>query len=554
MCGIAGLLADDAGSVRRMLDAEAHRGPDGWDLWADGPVTLGHRRLAIIDVQLGRQPMASTDGRFTIVYNGEVYNHRLLREELSAEGARFHTASDTEVILEAYRAWGPGAFVRLEGMFAFALWDAQRRELVLARDRWGIKPLYHTSAGGRLAFASELKALLADPDVPRTLDRQAIVERAVLEFTLGGRTPFAAIQAFPPGAYAIVRPGDASVDAQPFPPLPAAGAQDPAVLARAVAQAFEASVEAQLEGERPIATVLSGGLDSTLVAHVQRRRLGLDVPLYSVADRADNPDLVAARAFAQQAGAPHDVHLATEEEVRRDLPALVAAHEGFHYTEAFFLPLFRRLARHGPVAVCGQGSDELWGGYARYRDPQALLATRLARLAEAGHPDLPRLQARLAAAHADGSRLARFDQGPQLHDFQLRLVDGTSMASGVEVRVPFLSSQLQALSDGAGWDWKVRGDVEKWVLRKAASQLGLPDAFAWRPKLPAGRSTLASPIASLEGEAARRLGADATSRGPWAGVFQRPMELLAFHLWHEVFVHRAGRRGNLSLDDVEVPA
>ncbi|MEA3202633.1 MAG: hypothetical protein QOI63_299, partial [Thermoplasmata archaeon] len=147
MCGIAGLLGrDDRALVGRMCDRIAHRGPDGSGLWSDAQVTLGHRRLAIIDVATGQQPMADSSGRLAIVYNGEVYNHLALRGELEALGSRFRTHSDTEVILEGYLRWGPQVLERLEGMFAFALWDGQERELVLARDPWGIKPLHYAFA------------------------------------------------------------------------------------------------------------------------------------------------------------------------------------------------------------------------------------------------------------------------------------------------------------------------------------------------------------------------------------------------------------------------
>jgi asparagine synthase (glutamine-hydrolysing) len=179
MCGIAGIFYQNGAPVsepllRAMTDVLAHRGPDGSGFYRDGPVGLGHRRLAIIDLVTGGQPMGSDDGTVWLAYNGEIYNFRELRRELEARGATFRTTSDTEVLLRGYEAWGRAVLPRLRGMFAFALWDGRRRELLLARDRLGIKPLVYSWDGVCLRFASELKALLQDPAVPRTLDWEAL--------------------------------------------------------------------------------------------------------------------------------------------------------------------------------------------------------------------------------------------------------------------------------------------------------------------------------------------------------------------------------------------
>ena len=180
MCGIAGLLGrEDKGLVGRMGDAIAHRGPDGDGTWTDDGVTLGHRRLSIIDHEGGAQPMESHDGRFCVVYNGEVYNHRLLRAELESAGCTFRSDhSDTEVLLEGYRHWGPSVVERLEGMFAFALWDTQERTLFIARDPFGIKPFFYACAGDDWIFASEQKALFVHPDLAAVPDIDRVKERA----------------------------------------------------------------------------------------------------------------------------------------------------------------------------------------------------------------------------------------------------------------------------------------------------------------------------------------------------------------------------------------
>ncbi|MGH7311424.1 MAG: asparagine synthetase B family protein, partial [Candidatus Rokuibacteriota bacterium] len=191
--------------LARMTNILAHRGPDGAGLHVDGPVGLGHRRLSIIDLSLGGQPMGSDDGAVWITYNGEVYNYRELRQELTARGAAFRTGSDTEVILRGYEAWGVGVLERLRGMFAFAIWDARRRQMLLARDRLGVKPLVYAWDGVCLRFASEIKALLQDPDVPRDLDGEALRDYLAHLFVPAPRTIFRAIRKLPPASYLVCR-------------------------------------------------------------------------------------------------------------------------------------------------------------------------------------------------------------------------------------------------------------------------------------------------------------------------------------------------------------
>src|SRR5690242_1452563 len=215
MCGIAGIVETggrpaDASLLRAMTTLLRHRGPDGDGFVCRGPVGLGHRRLAIIDLVTGDQPMASDDGAIWIVFNGEIYNFRELRWELESAGARFRTSSDTEVILRAYEAWGPECVRRLRGMFAFAILDERARRVVLARDRVGIKPLFYAWDGRRLLFASELKGLLEDPGFPRTLDREALGAYLTYHYVPAPLTIFSAARKLPP-ATTLVLPLDGGV-------------------------------------------------------------------------------------------------------------------------------------------------------------------------------------------------------------------------------------------------------------------------------------------------------------------------------------------------------
>lgn len=272
MCGIAGYLTLDrepaaVALVRRMTDAIAHRGPDGDGFWVEGPVAFGHRRLAIIDLSDGgRQPMQTPDGRFTITYNGEIYNYAELKAQLRALGHSFRSTSDTEVLLHAIAQWGlAGALPRLNGMFAFALWDSQTRELTLARDRFGVKSLYWKTTGKTLLFGSEVKAILAHPTARTALDVDALSEYLVFQNFHTDRTLFAGVRMLPPGSFMTIRAGDGRVG-QPqryyrmrF--------QEPAVApseAEAVAQIeylFKQAVSRQLVADVELGTYLSGGID-----------------------------------------------------------------------------------------------------------------------------------------------------------------------------------------------------------------------------------------------------------------------------------------------------
>lgn len=217
MCGIAGNLnrgGEPASAVilHRMTDAIAHRGPDGEGAFVEGPVALGHRRLAIIDLSpTGHQPMMTPDGRFVLSYNGEVYNFNALRLELEALGRQFRSRTDSEVILHALAEWGTAAIARFNGMFALALWDRQRQELLLARDRYGVKPLYYAQMGERLLFGSEIKAILAHPEARATLDAAGLVEYLTFQNFFTDHTLFQGVRLLPAGCFLRVSLGGASL-------------------------------------------------------------------------------------------------------------------------------------------------------------------------------------------------------------------------------------------------------------------------------------------------------------------------------------------------------
>lgn len=556
MCGIAGLLGrEDRPLVQAMNDRIGHRGPDGHGTWTDDGVTLGHRRLAIIDLEGGAQPMESHDGRYCIVYNGEVYNHQALRRRLEEAGATFDTDhSDTEVVLEGYRRWGPDVVQHLEGMFAFALWDTQAGELFVARDPFGIKPFFYACVDGDWIFASEQKALFAHPGLTAAPDIDRIKERAALEFLTGQGTLFQHVHQLPPGTWARLKPGRTGpchIDWQPYYTVASEEFPDAAAAARTIKKRMQDSVEEQLMADVPLGVVLSGGLDSAIVATLHQAASEQPIHTFTVADSDDVEDFRQARRLGEHLGTEHHETFFDLDDVLSGMARYAWHNENINHTEFFFQPLFELMAKHVKVGLCGQGSDELWGGYDRYRDPLPLARDRIQRLRSARPAEMERLATDVALHHTSGSSLAEWDQlGGQLNNFQLRLVDRNSMASSLEVRVPFLSKPLHQASRGVPWGWKLHQDTEKWILREAVKDIGMPDDLVWRRKVPAGRATSPGVMARFDDLASRRLPRKRMEEGPLAGAFRTPAERLAYDMWHEVFIERDGNIRGLTMEDL----
>ena len=283
MCGITGYLNRDgapavAAIVQAMTDAVAHRGPDGEGVWTDGPVGLGHRRLAIIDLSdAAAQPMLSADGNFALNYNGEVYNFRELRTELQARGHRFRSASDSEVVLQALIEWGPAALDRFNGMFALAFWDKRTRKLLLARDRYGIKPLYYIWNGHTLAFGSEIKALLKHDAVRADLDLEGLLEYMTFQNFLSDRTLFKGVRLLPAGSRMIVSCGsNGSPVSERYwdfdfrEPDVSCSAEE---CVEELDRLFQQAVSRQLVSDVSVASYLSGGIDSGSITAVAARQV-----------------------------------------------------------------------------------------------------------------------------------------------------------------------------------------------------------------------------------------------------------------------------------------
>ena len=552
MCGIAGWVAEPedaprAGALVQMLDAIAHRGPDDHGSYhyrsaRDGcEAYLGHRRLSIIDPQGGHQPMRDDASGLALVYNGEIYNFRELRDTLAALGHRFSTGSDTEVLLRAYQQWGPGAVRQLRGMFAFALWDSRADRLVLARDRFGEKPLFLMRRNGGLYFASEIKALLRLPGFAPAVDVDSIWDYLLYRYVPGPATLFRDIRKLQPGTTAVWERGRLTEarywsapdrDAGPG----AAPAGDPA---RAFLALLEDAVRGQMVSDAPFGAFLSGGLDSsTIVALMSRHQAR--VSTFSVGFREDRySELPFAAAVARRFGTDHHEILVSHRDVIERLPELVHFRDApvSEPSDVAVHMLACEAARSVKMVLTGEGSDEILGGYpkhvlerqaARYRlIPRALRRGLIAPLARALPYGFRRAKTavanleiedqrerharwfgaisraerdRLAAFRASGAatgaaapeqaapgagplrQILHFDQTSWLPDNLLERADRMTMAASIEARAPFLDHRLAEFVAALPDRYRVRGLRGKWILREAARGL-VPERVRSRPKV-----------------------------------------------------------------------
>ena len=541
MCGICGEIALDGGPVAdaplpSMLAAMAHRGPDGEGRFHGAGVAAGARRLAVIDVAGGAQPIENEDGQVVVVFNGEIYNYRELRAELIARGHRFRTRSDTEVLVHLWEEHGAGMVHRLNGMFAFCVHDRRTRETFLARDRLGIKPLFWARLGPRVVFASELAVLLRHPGLRAEVDPASLLEQFCLQFVAGEGTVYRGVHNLLPGHALHVRGEELRCDrwyAIP-PPEPVDGRPAEAWAAE-LRDLLESSVAYRKIADVPLGTFLSGGIDSTIVTGVLARQIDRPVETFSVgfSGTARLDESAWARAAARHHGTLHHELTVSAVDIAEHLPRLIR-HLAEPVTDPALIPtyLLSRFARERvTVVLTGEGADELFAGYRRYRLQQRLgWLGRLPGLrgAPAGRLLGPRAEQALdALAERDPARrhvvwasaigpqtaerlfepalVAQFVRrtaeryapyfstgtplGQQLwadqhewlaHDL-LAKVDRASMAVSLEARVPFLDHRIVEWAARLPDEQRIRGGRTKVVLREAFRR-ELPEPILRRPK------------------------------------------------------------------------
>jgi asparagine synthase (glutamine-hydrolysing) len=396
VCGIAGIVAadrlhaDERARVRRMRDVLAHRGPDEAGFHADELAALGHRRLSIVDLASGQQPLSNEDGTIWVAFNGEIYNHADVRRELESAGHVYRSRSDTETIVHAYEQWDDGCMHRFRGMFAFAIWDAPRRRLLLVRDRLGIKPLYWCVRDNRLIFASEIKAILESGLVTAVPNETALPELLSTRYVSGAETLFAGIFKLLPGHALVFENGRTQV--RRYWDVPMGGEPDGESLSdREYIARFRdlltESVRLRLMSDVPLGMFLSGGIDSSAVAALMARQIDRPLQTFSVAfkDRAFS-ELEYARAVARAVGADSHEVVIDEHDFFGALPTLVW-HEDEPIAHPSSVPLYFVSAlarRHVTVVLTGEGSDELLAGYGKY--PRAVANWRLGSMYESVTP------------------------------------------------------------------------------------------------------------------------------------------------------------------------
>jgi asparagine synthase (glutamine-hydrolysing) len=536
MCGIAGYLGPAHPEVLQAMSAAIiHRGPDDCGLHIGEGFGLAHRRLSIIDLEGGKQPMFSPQGD-VLVFNGEIYNFAEIRSELEQLGHHFITRSDTEVLLQAYRQWGQQCLQRLRGMFVFALWDAGKREMFIARDRVGIKPLYYADHANVCYFASEAKALLEIPGFPRQLNHEALPLYMTFRYTPGDQTLFAGIKKLLPGHCMTLKPGRETVNRRYWQLNfePDTGPQEASWKERFWAT-FEEAVRLRMISDVPLGAYLSGGLDSSLIIAAMSGLSTSPVETFSVGFREQKFDESAyARQVAAQFGCHHH-QLSAEQEAGNILDRVI-----YHLDEPLAdlatIPTFlmaRETKPHVTVVLSGEGADELLAGYPKYRaflwsrkvapflpDAAYQLGPRLTQkialqraLASLGERDRARSYLNLAAVFSpaelsllmavpsdDGSRAAEqivrdyfvpgldglsqllnLDFHTWLPDDLLLKNDKMTMAHGVEARVPYLDHKLVELCATIPSHFKLRWNQEKVLLRKVMAGR-LPAAICQRKK------------------------------------------------------------------------
>ena len=372
MCGIAGFTWRDESLVRAMTNEIVHRGPDQSGHYVDEHVSLGHRRLSIIDLsEHGRQPMQNEDGSVQVVFNGEIYNFQEARDELLKKGHRFISNSDTEIIVHGYEEWGLEVIHRFRGMFAFAVWDTKKRRLWLARDRIGIKPLYYHAASGRLVFASEIKAIIQCPQVPRQLNDQALYDYLGFEFVPAPETMFKGIHKIPSGHQLIWEDGEAKVSQYwdlSFKQRELSGSSVDTA-AEEVRDMLDQCVKSHLISDVPLGVFLSGGLDSSALVALMRKHVTGPLRTYTIGypDKSFS-ELEYAKIVADHVGTEHHVLMIegmTQERIEKSL-----WHLDEPMTDLSSIPLMlvcQQARQHITVCLSGEGGDEVFAGYDRFK-------------------------------------------------------------------------------------------------------------------------------------------------------------------------------------------
>lgn len=543
MCGICGFIGKHKGTWEResvleeMKDSIRHRGPDDGGSWIQGDAALGFRRLSIIDLAAGRQPMENETKDKVLVFNGEIYNYKILREELLAAGHVFATQADSEVILHGYEEWGRELPGRLRGMFAFVIWDAERQEVFAGRDYFGIKPLHYAMIDGVFVFASEIKAILKYPEYKKELNEEAMEQFLSFQYSAMEESFFKGIRQLPPGCALHWKGGDSPLEISRYfdPSLEPEQGKSEGEWAEKVENVLGDSVRAHMIADVEVGTFLSGGVDSSLIASEFQGQRAYTVGFGREGGRYS--EIHFARQTAERCGLDHKSREILEEEFWDAVPEVLYYMDeplGDASAVALYF-LSTEASKDVKVVLSGEGSDELFGGYRIYCEPESLrryqrLPLGLRRVLAAIAKRLPNMRGKqflirgsksleerfignanifsyeerrellkhptgakspqefLAEEYAknkgltDAGRMQEIDLRHWLPGDILRKADRMSMAHSLEVRVPFLDKDVFALARRLPADMKQQGPVTKYIMRKVSARHMDADTSA-RPKL-----------------------------------------------------------------------
>jgi len=552
MCGIAGFACrrediDLSAALRGMAATIAHRGPDGEGFletttanraWRVG---LAHRRLSIIDLSTGQQPLGNEDGSIQVVFNGEIYNFQELRKELEAKGHRFATHSDTESIVHAYEEWGEDCVMRFRGMFAFAIWDAPRQRLFCARDRFGKKPLFLHESDGTLLFASEIKAIQTFPGVLSQVDLTAVWDYLAYRYVPAPATLLKGIRKLLPGSFAVWEQGRLTEKRYATPPdrEPLEQRALPADPVSTFTDKLDEAVRIRMVSDVPFGAFLSGGIDSSAVVALMSRHSAHPVKTFAVGfGDSKYSELRFARTISDRFKTDHHELMVDEKHLMDHLPGLVRFRDA-PVAEPSDIPIYLlscEARKTVKMVLTGEGSDEFLGGYPKhvferyarayqvlpaairhgliepivqalpyrfYRTKTAIVNLGLERFEERmprwfgalSDAERHQLVAFTAPAVRSGGvqfdtpknnsalrRILYFDQTSWLPDNLLERGDRMTMAASIEARMPFMDQELAAYVSSLPDEYRVRGQVTKWVLREAMNRL-LPPEILDRPKV-----------------------------------------------------------------------
>lgn len=552
MCGICGMAGEQANTrvVEEMVRSIVHRGPDGSGIYADAGIAMGSTRLAIIDLNTGEQPQANEDKTVWVVYNGEIYNHRMLRQELAALGHHFVTTSDTEVLVHGYEEWGVNYFARLDGIFGFALWDTRARRLILVRDHFGIKPLHYYWDGATLRFGSEIKTILQDPTVPRAVNFQGLHYFLNLRYIPGEQTLFQNIFRLPPAHYLVLENDAIHIERYfAFEPPPETR-HDEAFYIEGIRHHLREAVRKQLMSDVPLGVYLSGGLDSSALVAYASELLQEPVRTFTMGFNEPTDENADAQIVAEYFQTDHH-DLKLDADPLRDFPRVIwhAEEPKENILQGFLLSRFAR--ESVKVALGGLGGDELFAGYAHNRFVYPLQGVHRLTPPFAQHILHPLSRAAFGVQNAwNAPALDEYRRGMQYlcamgdveraylllrnvwdddagmwnnvygealrgqdiepthvafddyfvknghgamdqilrAEFHTKMVDDflmnedrTSMANGVEVRVPFLDLDLARFAFSIPTELKIKNNETKYIFRRAMEGI-LPEHALRKPK------------------------------------------------------------------------